>query len=661
MANQILVDATYLQQELRVVVAVNGIVEHLDVEAVSKQQTKAYIYKGKITRIEPSLEACFVDYGAERHGFLPLKDISPEYFSRVVGEDERPSIRDLLQEGQELVVQVEKIERGKKGAALTTYITLAGSFLVLMPNTPKAGGVSRRIDGSERSDLLDILRQLSTPEEMGIIIRTASVGRSLAELQWDLDILVHLWGSIKQIAATHSAPLLIHQESNAMIRALRDYLRQDIDEIIVNELEAYTEAKKYIELIRPDFVEKIKFYEEAEPLFSRYKIEEQVSGIYQRQIRLPSGGSLAIDQTEALVSIDINSSKATKGGDIEETALQTNLEAADEIAKQLRLRDIGGLIVIDFIDMMQSQNQRAVEDRLRDAVNNDRAKIQTGKISRFGLLEMSRQRLRSAFSETSKIVCPHCQGQGIERSIPSIALTILRAIEERVGKESASQVRVHVPIEVAAYLLNEQRTALQAIEARQKTQVVVVPHVHLDAPNFEIECLQAQSGRLSKPSYRLALEFKNAVKTGQHEIEDNAPTAEHAPAIKHMALPEKPRETAPIAAAPQRQSHSPKKKGIIATLLSKIFGNKKESQETAQSNAQDGRRHYNNRNGGQGNRRYNNNRRPSGSNSTTGNAAASGGRRPYHSNNRGGSTGGQRRPQHNNAGNRPPRSDADSA
>lgn len=659
MANQILVDATYLQQELRVVVAVNGKVEHLDVEAVSKQQTKAYIYKGKITRIEPSLEACFVDYGAERHGFLPLKDISPEYFSRVVAEDERPSIRDLLKEGQEIVVQVEKIERGKKGAALTTYITLAGSFLVLMPNTPKAGGVSRRIDGNERSDLLDILRQLSTPEEMGIIIRTASVGRSLAELQWDLDILVHLWGSIKQIATTHSAPLLIHQESNAMIRALRDYLRQDIDEIIVNELEAYTEARKYIELIRPDFVEKIKFYEEAEPLFSRYKIEEQVSGIYQRQIRLPSGGSLAIDQTEALVSIDINSAKATKGGDIEETALQTNLEAADEIAKQLRLRDIGGLIVIDFIDMMQAQNQRAVEDRLRDAVNNDRAKIQTGKISRFGLLEMSRQRLRSAFSETSKIVCPHCQGQGIERSIPSVALTILRAIEENCAREHASQVRVHTPMEVAAYLLNEQRVAIQAIENRQKAQVVVIPHVHLDAPNFEIECLQSQSGRLSKPSYRLALEFKSAVKTGQHEIDDNTPTAEHAPAIKHMALPEKPSETAPATSvAPvHRHTHSQpaKKKGLIATLFSKIFGGKQDSSESTQGNTPDGRRHYN-RNSGQGNRRYNN-RRPNG-NSTTGNAAANGGRRPYH-NNRGSSTNG-RRPQHNNAGNRQARPDSDS-
>lgn len=657
MTNQILVDATYLQQELRVVVTVNGVVEHLDVEAVSKQQTKAYIYKGKITRIEPSLEACFVDYGAERHGFLPLKDISPEYFSRPVAEDERPSIRDLLQEGQEIIVQVEKIERGKKGAALTTFITLAGSFLVLMPNTPKAGGVSRRIDGNERSDLLDILRQLSTPEEMGIIIRTASVGRSLAELQWDLDILVHLWGSIKQIAATHSAPLLIHQESNAMIRALRDYLRQDIDEIIINELEAFTEAKKYIELIRPDFVEKIKFYDEPEPLFSRYKIEEQVSGIYQRQIRLPSGGSLAIDQTEALVAIDINSSKATKGGDIEETALQTNLEAADEIAKQLRLRDIGGLIVIDFIDMIQSQNQRAVEDRLRDAVNLDRAKIQTGKISRFGLLEMSRQRLRSAFSETSKIVCPHCQGQGIERSIPSVALTVLRAIEERSGKEGATQVRVHVPIEIAAYLSNEQRAAIQNIEMRQKTHVAIIPHVHLDSPNFEIECLQAQSGRLNKPSYRLALEFKNAIKKEQPDIENNIPTEEQAPAIKHMALPEKPSATTQPAAPVQAHRPTAKKKGILTKIFDALFGNdEKDAQPSTQNRSQDGRRNYHRNSGQGGNRRYNNRR----SSSSTGNAAANSGRRHHHSN-RGSSTGGQRRPNNNNNGNRAPRSEADSA
>ncbi len=602
MANQILVDATYLQQELRVAVVNNGVVEHLDVEAVSKQQTKAYIYKGKITRIEPSLEACFVDYGSERHGFLPLKDISPEYFSRPVGPDERPSIRELLQEGQELIVQVEKIERGKKGAALTTFITLAGSFLVLMPNTPKAGGVSRRIDGNERSDLLDLLRQLTTPEEMGIIIRTASVGRSLAELQWDLDILVHLWGAIKQIAASHSAPLLIHQESNAMIRALRDYLRQDTDEIIVNELEAFTEAKKYIELIRPDFVEKIKFYEDAQPLFACHKVEPQISSIYQRQIRLPSGGSLAIDQTEALVAIDINSSKATKGSDIEETALQTNLEAADEIARQLRLRDIGGLIVIDFIDMMQNQNQRAVEERLRDALSNDRAKIQVGKISRFGLLEMSRQRLRSTFTETNKIVCPHCQGQGIERSIPSISLIILRSIEERISSESASQVRVHVPMEVATYLLNEQRGAIQAIEARQKVQLLIIPHMHLDVPNFEVECLQNQSGRLAKPSYRLALEFKNVInKTDVADFgEENAVTAEHAPAIKHMALPEKPKEA-------QTSTHDAKfnkKKGLIASIVGAIFGDKEEAATEKKPERRSHGRYQGN------NRRYNNNRRP---------------------------------------------------
>lgn len=638
MANQILVDATYSQQELRVAVVENGVVGHLDVEAISRQQTKAYIYKGKITRIEPSLEACFVDYGAERHGFLPLKDISPEYFSRAVGTDEKASIRDLLQEGQELIVQVEKIERGKKGAALTTFITLAGSFLVLMPNTPRAGGVSRRIDGNERSDLLDLLRQLTTPEEMGIIIRTASVGRSLPELQWDLDILVHLWGSIKHIAATHPAPILIHQESNAMIRALRDYLRQNIDDIIVNELEAYTEAKKYIELIRPDFVEKIRFYDDKEPLFSHFKVEEQIASIYQRQIRLPSGGSIAIDQTEALVCIDINSSKATKGSDIEDTALQTNLEAADEIARQLRLRDIGGLIVIDFIDMVQNQNQRAVEDRLRDAVNNDRARIQTGKISRFGLLEMSRQRLRSTFIEANKIVCPHCQGQGIERSIPAIALTIVRAIEERIAKEiGTSQVRVHAPVEIATYLLNEQRETIAHIEKRQNVQLIVVPHVHLEAPNFEIECLQSQA-RASKSSYRLALEFKSAINKEHVDFSEDVPTAEHAPAITHMALPEKPKETT-RSHYPASHAKSSSKKGLLSRVVDAIFGDKETPEAEKTATQEDGRRPYR---GHQQNRRYNssgNNRRPSGNNN----------RRPNY-------RGGQRRP----SGNRPPRSEGES-
>jgi len=609
MTNQILVDATYLQQELRVAVLTDGLVEHLDVESVSKQQTKAYIYKGRITRIEPSLEACFVDYGAERHGFLPLKDISPEYFSRAVTQDEKLSIRELLQEGQELIVQVEKIERGKKGAALTTFVTLAGSFLVLMPNTPKAGGVSRRIDGNERNDLLDILRQLKTPEEMGIIIRTASVGRALTELQWDLDILVHLWTAIKKIAESHPAPLLIHQESNAMIRALRDYLRQDTDEIIINEEEAFTEAKKYIELIRPDFVEKIKFYTDPQPLFVHYKAEAQISSIYQRQIRLPSGGSLAIDQTEALVAIDINSAKATKAGDIEETALQTNLEAADEIAKQLRLRDIGGLIVIDFIDMSQHQNQRLVEERLRQAVNHDRAKIQLGKISRFGLLEMSRQRLRSAFAETNKAVCPHCQGQGIERSIPSISLTILRAIEEQMERDGTTQVRAHVPIEVAAYLLNEQRSAIQAIEIRQKIQVLIIPHVHLSSPNFEIESLQTQNGRAAKPSYRLALEFKNIVnKTNVIDFgEENAVTVDQAPAIKHMSLPEKPKEEIQEKAT----IHEKRKKGFFARLVDAIFGDRNVVKTEASKNARPNLRHQTN-NG----RRYNYNRR----NNTSGNS-----------------------------------------
>lgn len=555
MSNRILIDATYMEQELRVAVVNNGTVNHLDIESIAKQQTKAYIYKGKVTRVEPSLEACFVDYGVERHGFLPLKDIAPQYYQKSTLPNDTPntdnntdntnndnhktSIKDVIKEGQELIVQVEKIERGNKGAALTTYITLAGSYLVLMPNNPKAGGVSRRIEGQERSELLDILKQLSTPENMGIIIRTASVGKSLEELQWDLDILVSLWNSIETISAQHTKPLLIHQESNAMIRALRDYLRQDTDEIIINSEEVYNEAKKYVERIRPSFADKVKLHDSKTPLFTQYQIEKQVSIVFNRQVQLPSGGSIVIDQTEALVSIDINSAKATKGGDIEETATATNLEAATEIARQLRLRDLGGLVVIDFIDMNLPQNQREVEERLKTALDQDRAKVQIGRISRFGLLELSRQRLRATLAESTKLTCPHCQGHGTIRSIPSLSLSILRAVEDTARDENVTQVRAHLPIEVATFLLNDQREALNSIEKKFAVTVLLIPNVHFTAPDYEIERIRNGISETGTASYKLASEFKNSANSDISSFGLDDKKTQHKPALQSVELPDR--------------------------------------------------------------------------------------------------------------------------
>jgi ribonuclease E len=575
MSSRILIDAAYLSQELRVAATNNGIVTHLDIEAISRQQTKAFIYKGKVTRVEPSLEACFVDYGQERHGFLPLKDISPQYFSKEVGENERPSIKDVIKEGQELVIQVEKIERGNKGAALTTYITLAGSYLVLMPNSPKAGGVSRRIEGDERTELLDILRQLKTPEQMGIIIRTASIGKTLEDLQWDLDILIKLWGSINTVANDNAAPLLIHQESNAMIRALRDYIRQETSEIVINNEDVYNEARKYMGLIRPDFADKVTLYTDDKPLFSHYQIERQIEAIFSHEVRLPSGGSLAIDQTEALIAIDINSSKATKGSDIEETAFATNLEAADEIARQLRLRDIGGLIVIDFIDMMQNQNQRAVEERIRDALKGDRAKVQIGRISRFGLLEMSRQRLRATMAESTRIACPHCEGHGMVRSIPSLALSILRDIEEKAMPSDVSQIRIHLPLEVATYLLNEQREGLGQIEQRCNISLLLIPHDNMNLLEKEIEIIRARGRQAKTPSFKLAVEFKKASDT---DVEDfgmsKANDVNHAPAIKSLDIPDKP--------TAQRKQSTAKKAGLLSKIISALFGGPKKKTKASQ-------------------------------------------------------------------------------
>jgi ribonuclease E len=425
-----LVNATQ-EEELRVALVDGQRIYDLDIEIPSRESKKANVYKGRITRVEPSLEAAFVDYGSERHGFLPLKEITREFFKpQTDGDGGRPGIRDLIQEGQEVIVQVEKEERGNKGAALTTFISLAGRFLVLMPNNPRAGGVSRRIEGEDREQLREAMDNLEIPEGMGAIVRTAGVGRSPEELQWDLNNLVDIWNAIRQAADTRPAPFLIYQESKAILRALRDYLSDDIGEILIDKQEIYDEARDYMQRFMPGNLRKLKHYDEHVPLFTRYQIESQIESAYSHKVTLPSGGSIVIDHTEALVSIDINSARSTRGADIETTALNTNLEAADEIARQLRLRDVGGLIVIDFIDMESQKNQRAVEDRLRDAVKQDRARIQIGRISRFGLLEMSRQRLRPSISESTNVVCPRCNGMGVIRSVESLALAILRLLGE---------------------------------------------------------------------------------------------------------------------------------------------------------------------------------------------------------------------------------------
>lgn len=482
---RMLINATH-PEELRVALVDGQRLYDLDIESGTREQKKANIYKGKITRIEPSLEAAFVDFGAERHGFLPLKEISKEYFTSKPERGQRLNIKELLQEGQEVIVQVDKEERGNKGAALTTFISLAGRYLVLMPNNPRAGGISRRIEGDDRAQLRDAMSGLEVPRDMGVIVRTAGVGRSTEDLQWDLNYLTTIWDTIKSASEDREAPFLIYQESNVIIRAIRDYLRKDIGEVLIDNRSVHNDAVTFINQVMPHYSNKIKLYDDAVPLFNRYQIETQIETAFQREVKLPSGGSIVIDPTEALVSIDINSARATKGGDIEETALMTNLEAADEIARQLRLRDMGGLIVIDFIDMLQSRNQREVENRLREALEMDRARVQVGRISRFGLLEMSRQRLRPSLGETSGIVCPRCNGHGTIRDTESLALSIMRLIQEEAFKERTSEVRAIVPISVGTYLTNEKRKQLLRIEKEQGVKVLIVPNQYMETPKYEV-------------------------------------------------------------------------------------------------------------------------------------------------------------------------------
>ncbi|HDS3812150.1 TPA: ribonuclease E, partial [Pseudomonas putida] len=500
---RMLINATQ-PEELRVALVDGQRLYDLDIESGAREQKKANIYKGKITRIEPSLEAAFVDFGSERHGFLPLKEISREYFKKA--PEGRVNIKEVLSEGQEVIVQVEKEERGNKGAALTTFISLAGRYLVLMPNNPRAGGISRRIEGEERNELREALNGLTVPGDMGLIVRTAGLGRSSEEMQWDLDYLLQLWTAIKEASLDRAAPFLIYQESNVIIRAIRDYLRQDIGEVLIDSIDAQEEALTFIRQVMPQYASKVKLYEDSVPLFNRFQIESQIETAFQRVVDLPSGGSIVIDPTEALVSIDINSARATKGSDIEETALQTNLEAAEEIARQLRLRDIGGLIVIDFIDMTPAKNQRAVEERVRECLEADRARVQVGRISRFGLLEMSRQRLRPSLGESSGIVCPRCSGTGIIRDVESLSLAILRLIEEEALKDRTAEVRAQVPIPVAAFLLNEKRNSITKIELRTRARIIILPNDHLETPHFEVQRLRDDNPEVlnNQSSYEIA-------------------------------------------------------------------------------------------------------------------------------------------------------------
>ncbi|WP_032114625.1 ribonuclease E [Candidatus Arsenophonus nilaparvatae] len=501
---RMLINATQ-QEELRVALVDGQRLYDLDIENPGHEQKKANIYKGKITRIEPSLEAAFVDYGSERHGFLPIKEIAREYFPSHYQPHGRPNIKDVLKEGQEVIIQVDKEERGNKGAALTTFISLAGSYLVLMPNNPRAGGISRRIEGEDRTELKEALSSLEIPDGMGLIVRTAGVGKSAEALQQDLQYRLKHWQAIKKAAENRSAPFLIHQESNVIVRAFRDYLRPDIGEILIDNAKIVEMARHHIEAIgRGDFASKIKYYSGDVPLFSHYQIESQIESAFQREVRLPSGGALVIDTTEALTAIDINSSRSTRGGDIEETAFNTNLEAADEIARQLRLRDLGGLIVIDFIDMTPVRHQREVENRLREAVRQDRARIQIARISRFGLLEMSRQRLSPSLGESSHHVCPRCSGTGTIRDNESLSLSILRLIEEEALKENTHEVHAIVPVPIASYLLNEKRQSVNEIERRQHNiRVIIVPNDQMQSPHFNVVRIR-KGEEVSALSYYLA-------------------------------------------------------------------------------------------------------------------------------------------------------------
>ena len=562
---RMLINATQ-QEELRVAMVDGQRLYDLDMESSSREQTKANIYKGKITRVEPSLEAAFVDYGAERHGFLPLKEISREYFKKGSDKGGRPNIREVLAEGTEVIVQVDKEERGNKGAALTTFISLAGRYLVLMPNNPRAGGISRRIEGEDRKQLKEAMDGMKIPPKTGAIVRTAGIGRSSEELQWDLDYLMTLWEAIKTASDERRAPFLIYQESNVVIRAIRDYLRQDIGEVLIDKPEVYQDALNFVQQVMPSYLNKIKLYDEQIPLFNRFQIESQIETAFQREVQLPSGGSIVIDPTEALVSIDINSARATRGSDIEETALQTNLEAADEISRQLRLRDIGGLIVIDFIDMSPIKNQREVENLMRDSLKVDRARVQLGRISRFGLMEMSRQRLRPSLIESRGAVCPRCNGQGTVRDTESLALSILRLIEEEASKDRTAQIRAILPVSVATFLLNEKRREVHEVELRNSVRVVVVPNPNMETPHYEVVRLRDDHTVINTNDASYTLQ-------PEPEAEPQMETAKPLPVRESAAVSTvAPATPAPVQAPTQPVAAKPATTTAKPSLFSKIFG-----------------------------------------------------------------------------------------
>ena len=569
---RMLINATQAE-ELRVAIVDGQNLYDIDIEQPSKEQKKSNIYKGRITRLEPSLEAAFVEYGGDKHGFLPLKEISRDYFQSGVDHN-KAGIRELLREGQEVVVQVDKEERGNKGAALTTFISLAGRYMVLMPNSPSAGGVSRRIEGEDRAALKEALDKLNIPDDMGVIIRTAGVGRDAEELQWDLDYLLQVWRSIAEAALAKPAPFLIYQESRLIVRALRDYLRADIGEILVDTEELYETAREFMQQVMPQTLRKLKHYKDDIPLFNRFQIESQIEAIYERNVRLPSGGSIVVDQTEALTAIDVNSARATKGSDIEDTAFQTNLEAAEEVARQLRLRDLGGLVVIDFIDMSSNKHQREVENRLQNALKYDRARVQLGRISRFGLMEMSRQRLRPSLGESSQIVCPRCDGQGRMRSIESLSLSIIRVAEEHAMKENTGQVLVQAPVEIANFLLNEKRSALREIEQRHDAPIIIVADEQLHTPHYEVTRLREnelgeESGR---PSYQRGTPRKlpvHALTKAQLNI-PAAPAVTHVKHSQPAPVREVPEPTPAPVATPVAPA-APAAGGVVG-WLKRIFG-----------------------------------------------------------------------------------------
>ena len=560
---RMLINASH-SEEVRVAMVDGQNLYDLDIENRTRQQVKSNIYKGKISRIEPSLEAAFVDYGAERHGFLPMKEISRTYFKKGAAPSSRNKIQEVMVEGQEVIVQVEKEERGNKGAALTTFISLAGRYLVLMPNNPRAGGISRRIEGEERAELREAMKGLSTPKGMGAIVRTAGIGRGTEELQWDCNYLTQLWETITEESKKASAPQFLFQESNVIVRAIRDYLRQDVGEVIVDNEEAYALASAFIGTVMPHFKSKVKYYNEEIPLFNRYQIEAQIETAFQREVKLAAGGSIVIDITEALVSIDINSSRSTKGGDIEETAFNTNKQAAEEIARQLRLRDVGGLIVIDFIDMLNTKHQREVEIKMREALEIDRARVQVGRISRFGLLEMSRQRLRPSLEETMSRTCPRCMGQGTIRGTRSLSLSILRLIEDEAQKESSREIRVVVPVPVATFLLNEKRGEISEIERRNKIEVTILPDVNMDTPHFNLSRIRVQDDEKSEFSHELLENLTSNV--DETDVEEEGLGDLPKPAVKTI-IPSTPAPTS----KPKKISHDASP-GIVKRLWTSVFG-----------------------------------------------------------------------------------------